>query len=853
MPLETGARVGPYEVLSLLDTGGMGEVYRAKDTRLDRLVAVKTIRSSSRAGPRQLERFRREARAISRISHPHICALFDIGEQDGVAFLVMELLEGETLATELARGPLPLDRALAVAAEIAEALDAAHGHGVIHRDLKPSNVMLTRHGVKLLDFGLAKLGMAELDEHGHELTKSLPLTEESTVLGTLPYMAPEQVEGREADARTDIFALGVILYEMATRQRPFHGTSHASLAASILTHEPAPVSSLTPLAPASLDRILRKCLIKDPEARWQSARDLASELRWVAEGDTDRALAEGASRRPSRRRGLAIATAGVGGALAVLTLWGLSARGLVGSAGAPVPRWTPVTFRSGTVSAARFAPDRNTVIYSAAWGGQPYALFMTSPGSAESRALGIADARLLAVSSSGDLAFLRGTRAAVSAFYASAGTLARVPLDGGGPREILEDVLTADWLPGRAELAVIRRQQVEWPIGNVVYTSRLPLSHLRIAHNGDRLALFEGGSVIVLDRSGKKLTLSSGLLERASLAWSPDGTEIWFSGVRAYTDPPVHAVSLAGVERVLLQTAPQPMLVLDVSRDGRALIGLHQRQKGLSCLAPGESRPRELGWLDFSNPEALSEDGKIVVFGEVLTGSASALVAYLRRTDGSDAIRLGDGYPEDLSADGKSVLVGIRTSQPPHWVILPTGPGEPRPLPPGSFQALYEANFLPDGKRIAFGALERGRARRIYVQNLHDGALRPISPEGVRTDGLATPDGRFVVGSTQGRHMLYPVGEGAPRPLAVLAANDLPLRWSPDGRLLFVRRANAWPPVIDRVDMVTHQRQAWKVVSPADPVGVEEMSRVLITPDGQSYCHDYLRWLSQLFVVEGLH
>jgi eukaryotic-like serine/threonine-protein kinase len=850
MSLTTGARVGPYEVLALLDTGGMGEVYRAKDTRLDRLVAIKTIRSSSRAGPKQLERFTREARAISRISHPHICALFDIGEQDGVAFLVMELLEGETLATQVARGPLPLDRVLAVAAEIADALDAAHGHGVIHRDLKPSNVMLTKHGVKLLDFGLAKLGMTELDEDGRELTKSVPLTEESAVLGTLPYMSPEQVEGREADARTDIFALGVILYEMVTRQRPFQGASHASLAAAILTHDPAPVSSLTPLAPATLDRIVRTCLIKDREARWQSARDLASELRWIAEDASGRHRAAARAGRPSRWRRLALATA-AGVALIALAIWGLSARGLVGSASASAPRWTPVTFRSGTVSAARFAPDRNTVIYSAAWGGQPYALYMTTPGSAESRALGIADARVMAISASGDLAFLRGTRAAVTAFYASAGTLARVPLGGGGAREVLEDVMTADWLPDRGELAVIRRQQVEWPIGNVVYTSRLPLTHLRIAHDGTRLALFEGGSVIVLDRSGNKLTLSSGFRERGSLAWSADDNEIWFSGVRTYSEPALRAVSLKGVERVLLQAPPQAIHVLDTSRDGRALIVLHHRQKGLSCLAPGESLPRELAWLDFSSPEALSDDGRVVVFGEVLTGRASASVAYLRKTDGSDAIRLGDGYPEDLSADGKSVLVGIR-SRPLHWVVLPTGPGEPRPLPPGPFQSIHEANFLPDGRRIAFGAAEQGRTRRIYVQNLHDGALRPISPEGVFTDGLATPDGRFVVGSTEGRHMLYPVDEGAPRPLPVLTASDQPLEWSPDGRLLFVRRGEAWPPVIDRVDTVTHQRQTWKEVSPADPVGVEHIGGIYLTPDGRSYCYDYIRWSSQLFLVEGL-
>jgi hypothetical protein len=241
-----------------------------------------------------------------------------------------------------------------------------------------------------------------------------------------------------------------------------------------------------------------------------------------------------------------------------------------------------------------------------------------------------------------------------------------------------------------------------------------------------------------------------------------------------------------------------------------------------------------------------------MVFAEVLTGTTSAYAAYLRKTDGSDAVWLGDGYPEDLSPDGKSVLVGFRNVDPPRWMILPTGAGEPQPLPPGPFQALLEANFLPDGKRIVFGAVERDRTRRIYVQNLSDGAIRAISPEAVATDGLATPDGRFAIGWSEGRHMLYPVDEGAPRPLPFLAPDDRALRWSPDGRLLFVRRHDSWPAVIDRVDVVTHQRQQWKVVAPPDPVGVDTQTRVLITPDGRFYCHDYLRWLSRLFIVEGL-
>ena len=286
------------------------------------------------------------------------------------------------------------------------------------------------------------------------------------------------------------------------------------------------------------------------------------------------------------------------------------------------------------------------MVYSAAWGGQPYALFMTRPGSVESRALDVSDARLLAISSVDDLAFLRGTHEALTAFYAMPGTLARVSLNGGGPREILEDVMPADWLPGSRELAVIRGDRSSGRSEKKIYSSpRLPLTYLRIAPRGDRLALFEGGSLIVLDRSGRKQTLASGLIEAGSLVWSAAGDEIWFSGVRRYAEPALRAVSMSGVERVLLHAPPlEPLIIHDLLGDGRALIVRHHRQKGLSCLAPGETQPRELGWLDFTMPEALSADGRTVVFGEVLTGSGSAQVAYLRRTDGSDAVRLGMAF-----------------------------------------------------------------------------------------------------------------------------------------------------------------------------------------------------------------
>ena len=317
-----GSRIGPYQIVGRLGAGGMGEVYRARDPRLDRSVAVKVLTSSRGSTPEELERFEREARAIARVSHPNICTVYDVGQDAGVPFLVMELLEGETLAERVLRGPVPIDAALAIATQIAEALDELHSKGVVHRDLKPSNVMLTASGVKLLDFGLAKLRDGEYEDKVEKATKSLHLTGQGTVLGTLPYMAPEQVEGRPADARTDTFALGVVLYEMITGRAPFQGTSQASLTAAILTHEPPPLSSRIPTTPASLDRVVKKCLSKDPDERWQSAKDLASALRWSADDSTAHHPATGPTVSRGRRRTVtALAAVAVAAALIAAAVW----------------------------------------------------------------------------------------------------------------------------------------------------------------------------------------------------------------------------------------------------------------------------------------------------------------------------------------------------------------------------------------------------------------------------------------------------------------------------------------------------------------------------------------------------
>jgi len=307
MSLPSGTRLGPYEIVAPLGTGGMGEVYRARDTRLDRTVAVKILSSHLSSDPTLRQRFEQEAKAISSLNHPHICALYDVGHQDGTEFLIMEYLEGETLAKLLEKGPVPLAQVLKYGAEIADALDKAHRQGIVHRDLKPGNIMITKSGAKLLDFGLAKAAvpLASGATLTAAITRATPVTQQGTIVGTFQYMSPEQVEARELDARSDIFSFGAVLYEVLTGQRAFPGKSQLSVASAILEKEPEPINAIKPLTPPALDRAIRHCLAKDPEDRWQTARDLLLELKWIAEGGSQAALAPlGAAKSiGGRRRG----------------------------------------------------------------------------------------------------------------------------------------------------------------------------------------------------------------------------------------------------------------------------------------------------------------------------------------------------------------------------------------------------------------------------------------------------------------------------------------------------------------------------------------------------------------------
>jgi hypothetical protein len=860
MRFASGARLGAFEILAPLGAGGMGEVYRARDTRLDRIVAIKLLPSAvlNAAGP-SVERFRHEARVIARITHPNICTLHDVGKDGSAIFLVMEYVDGRTLAARLDDGPFPLPLALCTAIGIADALDHAHRNGVVHRDVKPGNIMLTRDSVKLLDFGLAKL--KERDEQLPTDATASALTDASTIVGTVPYMSPEQIEGHEVDARTDIFALGVVLYEMICGRRPFAGNSRASLMAAIVASEPPPLSLLEPQPPASLERVILRCLAKEPDNRWQTARDLAFELRWIAETASARTTAAFGVRRPRRAAlwgGLGAAALAAGVVVAVLpSVWPRSA----------VARYHPATFLRGAVSSARFTPDGQSFVYSASWGGQPYAAFLGRLGSPDARDLQLRDVRILSIGRSGDMAVLFGPQNITHTFGVR--TLARIPMAGGARRDILTGVVDADWIPGTDALAVIRDPgaghpwTVEFPAGTTMHETRAAWS-LRVSPDGSRVAFFEGpvvfggapdARITVIDRAGRKSTVSHGWTG-IGLAWAPSGNEIWFTATRPddFGPPHVHAVSLSGVDRTV-QRAPDWLVLHDISADGRVLLSRNTIRVDIACKPRGDSRERDLSWLLASNVSGLSPDGETLIFTDPLQVKPSgSSPIFLRRLDESSAVPIGEGRGGALSPDGRWVL----TVSGENLVLLPTGAGTMVTLPKGNGMRLELGNWVPDSKRIVFTGVERDGKPRGYVQEIPAGLPRAITPDGVQLARKApVRDDHSVLGRVGTTWKLFPIQGGDGQPVPSLRPGDMPLQWSDDGKYVYTvdNPQRPRPPAVDvfRVELATGTRVLWKTLAPSDPVGVEEeRETVVMTPDAQSYCYSYGRRRGDLFVVDGL-
>jgi eukaryotic-like serine/threonine-protein kinase len=859
MPHSPGTRLGPYEILAPLGAGGMGEVYRARDTRLSRDVALKVLPGELSSDPERLSRFEQEARSASALNHPHIVVVYDVGRSDSTAYIAMELVEGKSLRELLSGDRLPPKKTLQVAAQVADGLAKAHAAGIVHRDLKPENLMVSKDGyAKILDFGLAKLAAPLPGDVSGMPTMIREGTTPGTVLGTVGYMSPEQASGQVLDFRSDQFSFGSILYEMATGSRAFSGATAVDTMSAILHEEPRPVGALNPAAPPPLRWIVERCLAKDPDERYASTRDLARDLASVRDHISEVSGAwEAMPEAPVRRRQRLFVPLA-----ALVFVAGVTAAFLSGkSAGrTPPPTFHQLTFRRGEIVSARFAPDGQTILYTAAWDGRPIEIFVSRPESPESRPFGLRGAEVMAISGSGEMALSLDRR--VIGPFSRTGTLARVSVAGGAaPREVLEDVRWADWAPD-GTLAIVRevrgRTRLEFPIGKLLYETAGFISHPRVSPEGDLVAFLDhpaasddGGVVAIVDRSGKMKTLSTLFATVWGLAWSPGGNEIWFTGAPVGGNRTLYGVTRAGRSRVLARVTGA-LTIQDVSRDGRVLMTHDTQRLGILGFAPGEEKERDLSWLDFSSAIDLSADGSTLVFNESGEGGGAGYSTYVRKMDGSPAVRLGEGAGRALSPDTKWVLAIVRPTSSTQVVVYPTGAGEPKRLPAEGLNA-QRIDWLPDGRRILLGANEPGHGARLYLQDLAGGKPRAISPEGYRSLGRnVSPDGKstVVLGPDQ-RFYLYPLEGGEPTPLTALSAEDFPSGWSADGRSLYVYRRGELPAKVYRLDVATGRRELWKALMPADSAGVVDVTRVCPTPDGKSYAYTYMRTLSDLYLVEG--
>jgi Tol biopolymer transport system component len=864
MALTSGTKLGPYEIQGSLGAGGMGEVYRARDSRLERTVAIKVLPASFSADRDRLQRFATEARAAAALNHPNILSIFDIGDDHGAPYVVSELLEGETLRDRLRSGPLSSRKAIDYALQVARGLAAAHEKGIVHRDLKPENIFLIHDGrVKILDFGLAKLTRPEAPSDSDEAPTVQAATEPGVVMGTVGYMSPEQVRGKAADARSDIFAFGAILYEMVSGKRAFHGETTADTMSAILKEEPPELSETARNVPPALERIVRHCLEKHPSQRFHSAGDLAFDLEAMtgisATSSKSGAEAIARPRFAGSRSVMVMAAAGV--VVLAATMLGVGMWLGRGKGPAPPPEYQQITFRTGSIGNARFTPD-GSIVYTASWEGGDQQMYLARTDENGAREMGLKDAELLSISKSGELAIRLNSQN--HGGYATVGTLARVPLSGGTPREVLDNVQDADWAADGQNLAVVRyvpetsHWRLEYPVGKVLYDDINWISHPKISPDGKWLAFADHenvggddeGSVAVIGPDGKEKKLASKFVSLEGILWSPAGDEIWFTASRGGSATNLHGVTLAGKERTIMNV-PGGMWLQDI-RNGVALMITHQIRIGIRGLAPGAKEERELGWFGWAIPRDFSRDGKKVLFEEDGDGGGPNYTVFLRDTDGSPPVKIGEGTGRAISPDGKWVITQPAKEGP--LAIVPTGAGEMRQLTHDNI-SYRSVRYLPDGKQLLASGIEPGHGVRDYLIDLGSGDAKPITPEGLAGTRLS-PDGRSVaVQGSDGKWGIWPLDGSGLRPVPNLDAKYYVTGWTPDGAALYVassqQRGNTAK--VYRVNVATGKMEFWKAFGEDMPrTGITAVSGPALSSDGKAYVYLYVQDLSVAYVVRGL-
>ncbi|MFA6957220.1 MAG: protein kinase [Thermoanaerobaculia bacterium] len=967
MPLANGSRLGPYEIVSRLGAGGMGEVYRAHDSRIGRDVAIKVLPDSIVRDPERLGRFKHEAVAAGMLNHPNLLTIYEFVETGGQPYMVSELLEGETLTEVIARGPIPQKRAVEYSLQIAKGLAAAHEKGIVHRDLKPDNIfVLGDERVKILDFGLAKVH----PDFAGGAAGAAPATEPGMVLGTVGYMSPEQVRGAPLDQRSDIFSFGAILWEMLAGGRAFSRPSQIETLNAILKEDPPELGTINQRISQTLEKLVHRCLEKKKENRFQSARDLAFHLETLLSGDAaSRAHAaqqqhpEHGDREPTARLQTPPPTTRVHTPARPLTAAGsVQTPAAAHSTATPRPKTqnvprptttqahmrpmpkpekrasTPLlllgavvllaagalaeyafnkrqdesktttfhrlTFRRGDLLGARFGPDGETVVYSAAWDGRLPELFMMRTSSPESKPFGIQNGDVAAISKSGEVAVILDVDRATGA-----GKLARVPLMGGQPRDVMADVLDAEWMPDGQNLAVIHRMGTEYrlevPIGTVVLESQKRIGAIRISSDGTRVAFTQqnaGAFEIMMIEKGQPELLSKGWSKGVNgLAWAPDGKSLWFTAATGSEPPSLYSVK-PGDEPRLVSRLTGALRLQDISKSGRVLLthatwrssliferattpvaaapvtgetiaAMAEASAATTSTAPptdsaaptstaplppvveasGALTGTDLTWLDWTVLNDVSADGELVLLSETREGGGSGSSIYVRRTDGSTPLRLGDGWGDSLSPDGKWVLAHLSRTK---LVRMPTGAGTAEEIK--TIDSFADgALWFPDGKRfVIFGSKGAGGAA-LYVQDVTGGEPVRVSPEGIWYAGVrswtVSPDGRYVAGMDANRKLtIYPADGSKERPVPGVQPEEIPLQWSADGASIYVAKSNSLPASVYRVDVATGERTLWREIRPDDPAGVYRISPVVIARDGSFLAYNVLRSVADLYAADGL-
>ena len=829
MPFSAGDRLGPYEILAPIGAGGMGEVYKARDTRLDRVVAVKISKTEFS------ERFAREARAAAALNHPNICQLYDVGP----GYLVMEYIDGSPIA--------PVDsprKLLDLAAQIADGMAAAHAAGFTHRDLKPDNILVAAGRVKILDFGIAKLSIPR-----SEATQTIAaVTNPGTVVGTVSYMSPEQARGQEVDTRSDQFSFGLILYELAMGERAFVRPSAAETMAAIIRDEPEPLPTSVP---APLRWVVERCLAKDPAERYESTKDLYRELKHARERLSESSVSGQQAAQPAKSRprwhGIvtfaALATACAAGAFFFLR-----------SPHSDPPSFQPLTFRREIISNARFTADGKTVVYDSTEDGGKYHIYSVQPGNPERRDLGI-DAKLLDVSSTGQMAVLNAS-----------GELQSAPVGGGAPRTVAEGVSLAAWSPNGKELATVRTidgsDRLEYPAGKVLYQSPGYIGNLRISRDGQAVYLEDhplrddsAGFVRRIDGAGKTTTLSPHYSALVGLSIPKDGDGVLYSANTEGWALSLYLASREGHVRTITGFSEQNQL-LAVNAVGEVLLK-RRSARWLMFVSESPSSPaRDLSWHDASLPADFSTDGKSVLFTEGGAASGDDYEVYLRGADGGPAIHLGTGAGTSLSSDAHWVL-GTKNQLPAQLFLLPTGAGQARQVTSDSLHH-EDAAFLPGGQSMVFVGNPPGRPRMWYAQDLKGGPPRAFGPEGVSFAHLddpvvLSPDGRDIAVVTADKNLLLqPIAGGVGRAIPDLKAGFTPVRWCPGGATIMLKKKEGVAMQIFETNVTTGTQRLWKSIAPPEGLAVAEVRQVRIAPDCRSVAWGVQAQEYRLFLMKGL-